>query len=145
MKANELRIGNWINEYGISRKVIPLDIVYLSQFEQAEKICIELTPISLTEEWLLKFGFKYQDRDVNRTNNRTERFYISPHFGEHREYWIDLQLETNALKVPFAWLNWDIGGGHDHIHLPEGHKLQYIHQLQNLYFALTGEELNIKD
>ena len=26
-----------------------------------------------------------------------------------------------------------------------GFKIKYVHQLQNLYFALTGEELTIKD
>jgi hypothetical protein len=26
----------------------------------------------------------------------------------------------------------------------QGNKLEYVHQLQNLYFALTGEELEMK-
>ena len=144
MKANEFRIGNYINEYGIPRQIIPLDIVALSQIEQAQKVCIDLMPISLTEEWLLKFKWKYQDKDVNRSDGKKERFYISPFFGEHREYWIELQLSNNSFGHSFMWLCWDIGGGNEHIHFPQGHKIDYVHQIQNLFFVLSGEELTLK-
>jgi hypothetical protein len=121
MESNELRIGNLVKWYDVS-KVLELhseknefDNVYIECEESFEWTEYDkLIPIELTEEWLLKFGFisnPYQDRyekDIIRINcNKIKGF---------TELWID---------------------GMPHI--------KYIHQLQNLYFALTGEELKIKE
>jgi hypothetical protein len=39
----------------------------------------------------------------------------------------------------------EIGHNHNGFYIiASGHKIEYIHQLQNLYFALTGEELKLK-
>jgi hypothetical protein len=113
MKAEDLRIGNWINEFGIPRQTKPLDIVGLRQIEQASKICIDLTPIPLTEEWLLKFGFE-------KINHRTEGII-------YQNKWLRFTETFYA-----DWRGGAIG------------KIQYVHQLQNLYFALTGNELTIR-
>jgi hypothetical protein len=75
----------------------------------------EFKPIPLTEEWLLKFGF-YKNID-------TELFEKG-----------GFQIEISELKCLF--------------YLPEfgdwRKVIQYVHQLQNLWFALTGEELTFK-
>ncbi len=71
-------------------------------------------PIPLTEEWLLKFGF--EKKGVNRTR------WI---------FWkIDLvEDEKGIYSFDESRIYIDIN---------------YVHQLQNLYFALTGEELTFK-
>lgn len=142
MNASELRIGNYVSNPPLSecRKIDYLDIC-----DHAESRLIQpFEPIPLTEEWLLRFGWRYQDRDVNRSDKVEERFYISPYFGTHREYWLELQLESgNTFKHSFMWLNWNIGGGNHFVHFPHGHEIKYVHQLQNLYFALTGKELEL--
>jgi hypothetical protein len=75
-------------------------------------------PIPLTEEWLLKFGFeKQQDGDLT--------IYPGKNCYAFSEQWIHNGYPTsdsNALM-----------------------KCKYVHQLQNLFFALTGEELTIKE
>jgi len=79
-----------------------------------------LKPIPLTEEWLTKFGF-------------TEAMYdYTVHTGEFYNNKIGL------LKI--------VGG--DKYQLSMASKnlmvvIEYVHQLQNLYFALTGEELTL--
>jgi len=74
-----------------------------------------IKPIPLTEEWLLKFGF---DKDVD-----------------------DFYLDINT--VLFVSYNDD-----EFVHLKSNHletiaSIKYVHQLQNLYFALTGSELTV--
>ena len=132
MKANDLRVGNWINEFGIPKQVMPLDILGLHQIEHANETCIDLIPISLTEEWLLKFGFeKYsticyhsqkwtlKNPILEKIKRTSEHFYILKRKGKY-------QARTRVQS--------------DGIYLKT---IQYVHQLQNLYFALTGEELTL--
>ena len=71
-------------------------------------------PIPLTEEWLLKFGFEKQSR----------RFYVLNNWVvEYRE---GTKLFNFVAEEPIDII------------------VKYVHQLQNLYFALTGEELTFK-
>jgi len=106
MKANELRIGNWID---YKNTVCQYDA---SDFWEAENntqfLELFVKPIPLTEEWLLKFGFK----SVNGYPFKMLCGYIKIRNG----IWF------------FKYYNLDI-------------ELKYVHQLQNLYFALIGEEL----
>lgn len=102
----------------------------------------ETKPIKLSEAWLLNFGWKYQDRDINTKD--LQRFYISDHFGKHNEYWIEMNLPGHGFNHCFIWLHWDIGSGKNFIHLPYGQDIKYVHQLQNMYFILSGKELQLK-
>jgi len=73
-------------------------------------------PIPLTEEWLLKLGAK------KLSDNFFEIGYLK------------FKIHSHQYGIDFHFGN---GGGH-YI------KPHYVHSLQNLYFALTGEELTIK-
>jgi hypothetical protein len=79
-----------------------------------------LEPIPLTEEWLRKFGFK------NHIIN------------EHTIY-------QNQWKKRFLTILWQKCG--NYYNYSTGKfiigSISFVHQLQNLYFALTGEELTI--
>jgi len=68
-------------------------------------------PIPLTEEWLLKFGFE------NYSMNLDEDGFTH----------VDVSFLSGGVEV---YINDMI---YPHI--------KHVHQLQNLYFALTGEEL----
>jgi len=61
MKATELRIGNLIrfNNLIQPEKIIEVDGRFLSSFAKRDDIVSNYyQPITLTEEWLLKFGFE---------------------------------------------------------------------------------------
>ena len=72
-------------------------------------------PIPLTEEWLLKFGFTF-----------------------YRENMYDIKDFTFLLD---RFTLWDYTGEERYF---IACSINHVHQLQNLYFALTGEELEIK-
>ena len=76
----------------------------------------ELEPIPLTEEWLLKFGFK-EDGHYNSAKR-----------------WMGI------FNQPLIQCN-----GYFTIPNYFSTEIKYVHTLQNLYFALTCEELTIKE
>jgi hypothetical protein len=83
------------------------------------------TPIPLTEEWLLKFGFiknTYPNLHWFKCLDNGDKLSIT----EHKQYGSNKHLSF--------YFNC---GGYSSIDL----QLINVHQLQNLYFALTGEEL----
>jgi hypothetical protein len=117
MKANELRIGNWINhKYSPPSFIVSV----INTFNENTVNGIELEdcePIPLTQEWLLKFGFKK---------------------------WNDCCYCNGKLVVEGLFKNFNESicllrcGNDDYVELTN---INYVHQLQNLYFAIIGEEL----
>ncbi|MGL5233840.1 MAG: hypothetical protein ACRC8Z_03660 [Empedobacter falsenii] len=128
MKVNELRVGNYyyFNHTEISKKdqVIKIDLKMLFAMSNDHlHYGLEFySPISLTEEWLLKFGFEKNDSGFGHI------------VYEKNENTIQIELLQPVaifrIFIPnfgFTAINY----------------VQYLHQFQNLYFALTGEELKI--
>ena len=118
MKATELRIGNLIFQSGqittienISRSI--------NDWERVNnKRLFDCTPIPLTEEWLLKFGFeKTKENFCTYDLGKISIYMPSIYYEEGRTYFNSWVIIEKSPK--------------------------YVHQLQNLYFALTGEELKI--
>ena len=118
MTANELRIGNYLQLEGIS-KPIRVSIIDTTQTSTKTKY----KPIPLTEEWFLKFGFRRHWEDFYN-----DVIYIKKVTDDYTEF--EWGVYPNEL-----------GSG---IQIKNSIKLKYVHQLQNLYFALTGEELTLK-
>lgn len=106
MKANELRIGNWFIQYDEPEQ-FDGDFYHLS----------DIKFITLTPEWLFKFGFVESNEGYFYNNYCIEDFH-------NGKFWIVSEFD-NVIDNFYA-----IGKG-----------IQYVHQLQNLYFALTQEEL----
>ena len=75
-----------------------------------------LSGIQLNEEWLLRFGFKRQNNAFNGPDKN------------------DFSLWNPPGESEFTF--------NDTVMCP---KIDYVHQLQNLYFALTGSELTLKE
>lgn len=73
-------------------------------------------PIPLTEEWLNNLGFTYQTMGIF-TAPSVQYFSVIK--------WKDCDAEFTLIK-------------------DQKISVKYVHQLQNLYFALTGNELTIK-
>jgi hypothetical protein len=119
MKASDLRIGNFVNNKGRLDIVTCLEHVTFEDITNVRGQYYEVfipEPIPLTEEWLLKFGFGKND------NNQ---FILM-------EGSVDILFNKDLN-------GWTCDGINFSINMTE-----HVHQLQNLYFALTGEELEIK-
>ena len=114
MISNELRIGNWI-EIKDSKGICTR--VTESTFDS--NIEKNYKPIPLTEEWLLKFGLN------NPTNEKPYHFKKSAVEFLHSEFQDELKCFCND-KPMFSF------------------PCKYVHQLQNIYYSITGEELKIK-
>ena len=135
MEANELRIGNLVYESilsKISRKktgvkiceLNSLEIHHVGYFPKSKYY----SPIPLTEEWLLYFGFIQDDNEFRLP--KIIGFIESVYEICVRLYddFCDVVLEEEQLNIDtYA------------IILPL--KIKYVHQLQNLHFALIGKEL----
>lgn len=126
MKANELRIGNligWDPE---------LDLIFTVEEIHPEWLIVKTThksggsltarigidsaePVPVTEKGLVKFGFVIQ-------KSRSNTFFVCKRFI----------LQCTREKT---WIVTDSIMGYYYA------TIEYEHQLQNLYFALTGEEL----
>ena len=116
LQANQLRIGNWINNGG----GFPIQVTAQRIADIENKLCI-VSPIPLTEEILLKAGFV---KEVYYDASWLQKDF--PVIGE---------LCTSDKQHPLGNFLFDMN--------TDTLKIHYLHQLQNLYFALTGEELNI--
>lgn len=123
MKVNELRIGNYINEYN---KPITIDSVHFRDYYEGITNEEDWSPIPLTEEWLLKFGFSDITELCAVKTQNTKRFCKS--------YFVDKCTEQQTLFITLGSRGWTFKGVGAPLY-------NSVHQLQNLYFALTGEEL----
>lgn len=118
---NELRIGNFVKIHQSKIQMTESDFRFRSDF---------FKPIKLTEEWLLKFGFEKQidyEQQINEYGKLSE---------SNRRRGVGLYLHEGEWFVTFRE---DVGCG-----WCELNEIEYVHHLQNLYFALTNDELTIK-
>lgn len=142
IKAHELRIGNKVlyKPYG-NRDGEPVTIAglmgmkaYFSKYSNESGMFHHLEPIPLTAELLKKCGFEAMiggsdedDPDYEATG--------------WRAYYPASYMESG--KGHFCI--WDDQPGGYMMDNYSSAPLKYLHQLQNLYFVLTGEELQIQD
>lgn len=115
MKANELRIGNLFIEENSNT------IIEVIGLEKNRVIFsgMFLEPwnamhIPITQEWLLKFRFKQKGSFYRIKDSR----------------FVEVIIHDEGIDVC-----------NHSVYLPH---IKSVHQLQNLYFSLTGEELEIK-
>lgn len=125
MKAEQLRVGNIVILNGLRKEediivqeirktgVRHNDNPYTTPFEI-------LKPMPLTEEWLIKFGFW-----------RKPPFGMGKSIGKH-----DSRIELEWLPIDQCYQLEYFG-----IRYISDILIKHVHQLQNLYYALTGKEL----
>lgn len=145
IKVSELRIGNKVivrnSEYTgghptgaiITKEIEVFAIIKhpisapdkrpVIMFKDGDSLCEhflndDIMPIPLTHEWLERFGYVKDTTD--------KKWYKLPHHLPPIYQW-----KAGAFGMDGLPLNVK--------------SLEYVHQLQNLYFALTGEELTIKE
>lgn len=127
--VNDYRIGNYIlDEDGELCIVEQLSSQLMGCYQQGSNVenknCINskypsnIYAIQLTEEWLLEFGFDLLFQTCYR--GRYSNFTING-------IWVYFFTDKNTVEFR-----------------DNDFKIKYVHQLQNVWFALTGEELTIK-
>jgi len=133
MKPEELRIGNYIEYNDIIYFIQDISMfkgqytsnLFLSSFDSFATHynipIFDLKPIPLTDNWFIKFGF-----DILPVMNK---FYFKIKYKEvifgcnNFEMWRHQSENTYNCN----------GGANTEI--------KYVHQLQTLYYSLTGKEL----
>lgn len=127
MLSNELRIGNWLNN-GISNVQVSAQCI-LEQHQVDITGGTYLNPIEITEEWLTLLGFRRGEKE---------------RFEDNSNRWIK-SLEDEEF---FTFFIFEADNGY-HFHF-EGYRypsrrsviIKHVHELQNLYYATTSEDLN---
>lgn len=126
MTTKDLRIGNFVYGFGeFAETALPIcclnsdNTLRLTIFDQSAG-CFHVNrvkPIPLTEEWLDKFGFKQ--------------------WGKYYHLW---KIESKT-KCTICTTYSD--NGEFRLNENYGVRFRYVHELQNLYFAITSKELEI--
>ena len=111
IKPNELRIGNYFFDEDGNEKQIGY-----SDLVSLELTVLHFNPIPLTPEILERCGF---EKGNDNLSLKVFEGYVSILLILNT---FPLVLEIDGSRMPL-------------------HRVKYLHQLQNLYFSLTGEEL----
>ena len=141
MKVNELRIGDWVLYNDLYCKIIGIDKIRMDE----DRVLVEyhngetdycyigyIEPIELTEEVLVKIGFKEKIGYINYSkvfydeNNHcdsTNIYYCSR--LKHFKFTHDKSKEVDLQMMDL-------------------YNIKYLHQLQNAYYCITNQEMEIK-
>ena len=124
-----MRIGNTVGVKGIEEEQHIEGLYYPNDVKVFGNMVIndidDLEPIKLTQEWLIKFGF--EKSKANKNSRIT--YYTLKH----------LQVIIDSYGFSTSALN-PIGSNGLHLN-----RIEFVHELENLYFDLIREELILKD
>lgn len=137
MKENELRIGNLVQSYADIITVEYVDKRFIKGvFNRVDiyntSIAVKnVNPIPLTEEWLLKFGFEkveYSDERHGFGNEYNLKVNEDMFFNYSDDFSLCIYRSKESMKNEIGII-------------PEWDAIKHVHQLQNLYYSLTGKEI----
>jgi len=137
IQANELRIGNMVYEsFSFNPTLEDLEIVTIHKIDSLNGIYSDihdnlgdfdsLYPIPLTPEIIQMCGFKLDEhyKTYFVTDEQNNDWSIVVNSFEESKGYLFQNSKSDASCYSVAYV-------------------KYLHQLQNLYFALTGEELQL--
>lgn len=120
MENRSLRIGNYvINNSRNSFKIEDGEDIDNSEY---------FNPIDLTEDILFNCGF-----------SKNVGYYIM--FGRYKDKTLELAYNNDTSETQYYVY---VRGLLDNEFVQLRHDLKYLHELQNLYFAIIGNELSVK-
>ena len=125
MKVEELRVGNIINPR--SNAVVSAWELYQMSIRRNTGETETNEPIPLDKEWIEKFGFEFQEHE----SPLGMKLYVNNNW-------------SFCLLEEFGIFSYAETQGEDYEYF-EVKCVRTVHQLQNLYYALTGEELTINE
>jgi hypothetical protein len=150
MKATELRIGNYVNSNIGILKISKIQTdnkdepkysgwrIDRPMHGQSEEF---IKPIELTEEWLLKLGF--EKKEWKEFSYRFSHVKGLQQGYVYNRVWAFILHKDNLCA--FGRINTD-GNYPDAWNFNEmGLTPRYVHELQNLFYTLTNQELTIKE
>lgn len=138
LKCTDLRIGNFLKYNNKIIEVFGLRPRYVEYYDEDEFLVGDnpgyFEPIELTEEVLLKVGFELMNTKkhkgfelVREIENNVYEFFVFKIFND------DTLLNIRKQQ----------GGGFEYGEFTK-RGIKYLHQLQNAYYLLTNEELEVK-
>lgn len=128
MRAEELRIGNWITAKD-----------FKGPFQVAANTFSDVTlhnvngkdffkPIPLTEDWLKRFGFESHSPGLFRVKIHPDQNRYLETMLPSRDFWdMTIIIVKERSEDVELWIR----------------AVKYVHELQNLIHSLTGEELKL--
>lgn len=119
IQANELRIGNRLQFLSGNAFVVTEHT-----FPNWDQIKGSVKPIPLDESWLIRAGFSV----INESSAGKKYGYVIKGVFSSDLTFIFWKTTENIGKI----FRWNL-------------EIKHVHQLQNLFFALTGTELTFKD
>lgn len=136
MKANELRIGNYVSTPSGIQEVIHIeeDCFYTKDYKNK---WAEIKPIQLNDDWLEKFGMHMPINEG--IYSADEAKYDGWGFGF-------CKVQQTLIDANYTWDCFDFyqdSNGFWFPFLNTYTNVNYVHEFQNLYFALTGNELKL--
>lgn len=137
MKANELRIGNII-----SINSFPSEIFTLTAIDDHASRCLvldkdgykmsynndQILPIPLTDEWMEKFGYTWDNSSLIDEDDEHKCYHVCG-----LKFYVGRKSSFLCCENEYGFDQWC-----------QDFNLQYVHQFQNLHFALSGKESVIK-
>ena len=120
MTTQELRIGNYVllNTNHSDSEVFQMEAVDIYKLYESD--CYDISPIPLTPEVLEACGFEREPFISALYQN-----FIRNGSGDYDGYCLSLRYPNYP------------------VYLSCGTKFNFLHQLQNIYYALTSQELQI--
>ena len=139
MEINELRIGNYVSFHNVFYKIVEIekDRVIIEYHNGETDYChIDyIDPIELTEEVLVKIGFEREKELISIY------FHLDCEIDVDNIIYVKYNIYPNDLPLlkirTSQYKNYECFE-----FLKRG--VKYLHELQNAYYCLTGEELEIK-
>ena len=132
MKGNELRIGNFVDLGSRIAKVIEVNhqacvVVDLEETQDTIEDYERTKGIILTDEWFIKFGFykdgEYWSRDIFDYKYCFRYRDWANNWAFYQEYTDSPDPKDDGKKYPISF------------------DIEYVHQLQNIWYSLLYEEI----
>ena len=123
MEPRELRIGNIVHHEQRGKDYTYINSRDIQNIEEGTEWGKMFSPLTLTEEWLVRLGFEddgYMQIPPNRKYSFASEIYLI--VSE------DLQSVQISIGDATAYID-----------------CHHVHELQNLYHALTGKELTAQE
>jgi hypothetical protein len=153
VNPSEIRLGNWFEHHPVWSHRNHIKCAdpdrFVFQWEERDWSAIGeclfsldcISPIPITAEMLVKSGFSEREHYIIPKQNRVllrYELYVKCEYGS-----VGFDFFENADGYLCFYLDFmepDLG----EVGTKKIHHIKYVHQLQNIHYSITGQELEIK-